>query len=196
MTHRCRRVRSLTGCALALVTALAACGGDGGGPTGPGGSSGLLAWHFDRDLEGWDGGTADSESWGSVQWQIWDDDDPSGWVKLDGTGDAAQPNSWISRSVDLPPDAATLRFRTAPHNRPGGDAALRVRLLDGAADQVLLDWDVIAHTGEDGGDLIWHDRSVSVAAYAGRTVTLYFEQNDNGPGSHEQRYIDDIVVTR
>lgn len=179
-----------------LPVGLAACGGDGDGPTAPGGGAVVMAWTFDRDLDGWAAGTAEGESWGTVQWQIWDDDDPSGWIKLDGTGESGTPNAWISRSIDLPAAAKTLEFRTASHNRPGGDAALRVRLVDGAAEHVLLGWEVVGHTGDDGGDLVWLDRSVSIAAYAGRTVTILFEQDDNGPGSHEQRYLDDITITR
>lgn len=179
-------------CAAAL---LGACSDDDNGGTGPGGAT-LMAWSFVSDLEGWEAGTADGESWGTVDWQQFDDDDPSGWIKLDGTGESGVPNSWISRAIALPANAATLRFLTAVHNRPSGNAALRVRVESGAGNQTLLDWESFNHTGTDGGDLVWVERSVSIAALAGQTVTLFFEQDDDGPGSHEQRYLDEIRIER
>ncbi len=37
-------------------------------------------------------------------------------------------------------------------------------------------------------------RSADISAFAGQSVTLFFEQGDNGPGSNEQRYIDNISI--
>lgn len=163
-----------------------------GGTGDDGGGAALLSWSFEEDLEGWQEGEADEGSWGTVRWQKFG----GNVVKLDGTGDEGNPNAWIYREVTLPEKARSLRFRTAPHNRNGADAALRVRLVENGTSTTLLDWEVLKFNGTDGGDLEFVERSVSVADFAGRTVTLYFEQDDNGPGSHEQRYLDDIEITR
>lgn len=157
-----------------------------------GGGEALLSWTFDEDLEGWQEGMADDESWGTVRWLK----SFGGVVKLDGTGDRGNPNAWIYQEITLPKDARTLQFRTSAHNRNGADSALRVRLVEGSNSTTLLDWEVIKFTGTDGGQLTFVDRNVSIRDFAGRTVTLFFEQDDNGPGSHEQRYLDDILITR
>ena len=41
---------------------------------------------------------------------------------------------------------------------------------------------------------LWESREADIAAFAGQTVTLYFEQGDNDVGIHEQRYIDNIQL--
>lgn len=48
---------------LLFPAGLAACGGGGDGPAAPGGGSALMAWTFDRDLDGWAPGTADGGRW-------------------------------------------------------------------------------------------------------------------------------------
>ncbi len=152
----------------------------------------LLSWTFEEDLEGWEEGSADGESWGTVRWQKFQ----GNVVKLDGTGERGVPNAWIYQELSLPSSARTLRFRTSAHNRSGADSALRVRVVEGTSSTTLINWEVLKFTGSDGGDLDFVDREVSISSFAGKTVTLYFEQDDNGPGSNEQRYLDDILITR
>jgi hypothetical protein len=82
----------------------------------------------------------------------------------------------------------------AGHNRDGADANLRVRLVDeGGTSHTLRDWEEF--TGSE-GVRNWEERTVSIAAFAGQTVTLFFEQDDNGPGTHEQIYLDEIRILR
>jgi hypothetical protein len=179
-----------------LLCIAVGCNGDD--PAGPGNTE-LFRWSFGSDLEGWQTGADDAGGWGDVTVVNADrQDDPpdeeKGSVKLDGTGDPGEPNAWIHRGIALPAHARTLAYWAAGHNRNGGDAALRVRLVDGGGtSHTLADWEEF--TGSEGVHH-WESRSVSIAAYAGQTVTLYFEQDDNGPGSHEQIYLDDIRILR
>lgn len=183
--------------ALALSTACS----DGDGPGGPAPDPVLFRWTFGDDLEGWTEGTTPSaNSWGSVALSNADAlDDPAesddGSVKLDGTGDPGLPNAWIYHTgLDLPADAGTLAYWAAGHDRDGGDAALRVVVVDeGGTAHTLADWEEFS--GSEGVHN-WEQRMVSLAAYAGQTVTLFFEQDDNGPGTHEQIYLDEIRVLR
>lgn len=153
-----------------------------------------LFWAFDENLEGWEpGATDDDEGWGSAEWRSWcGSDRPRGCVKLDGTGGPGQPNAWISRTIELPAGATTLRALTTAHNRAGADSLYRVRLVDAnGVDHVLIDW-ATSSGSED--QYRWFDIEASIAAFAGTTVTLFFEGADNGPGTHEQRYYDDIRI--
>jgi hypothetical protein len=181
---------------IGLLLAAGACGGnDATGPV----NDVLLRWTFGSDLEGWSDATTSSGGWGTVDLSNNDSqndapDDEDGSVKLDGVGGPGEPNAWIFRSVVLPANAATLSWWAAGHDRDGGDAELRVRLVDGnGASHTLADWEEFTGSA---GTHHWELRSAAIAAYAGQTVTLYFEQNDNGPGSHEQIYLDEIKVLR
>jgi len=173
------------------VTALAACGDDD--PTSPGGETTLLEWTFAEDLDGWQGQTDPGpEGWGTVSHVDWGGD---GMIGLDGTGNPDDPNAWITHEVDIPANARTLRFMTSAHNRDGADSEFLVALtaLDGAGEHVtLIGW---SSTSGTEGELLWQERSASLLAWVGRRVRLEFYQNDNGPGSHEQRYFDDIRIT-
>jgi hypothetical protein len=149
-----------------------------------------ILFTFDQDLDGWSTGVASTGLFNSVLWQSRD----GGIVKLDGSDGGTsdgQPNSWMFRSIDLPADVTTLRFDTSPHNRAGATGALRVRLHDGATFHTLLNWEVL--TGIE-GQLLWTSRQADIAAYAGQTVTIYFEQGDNDIGVNEQRYIDNVSI--
>lgn len=187
-------IRRILPAGLLLFTV--ACSDDD--PAGPSNDL-LFRWTFGSDLEGWSEDSDDSGGWGSVSMSNADSqndapDDEDGSVKLDGVGDPGEPNAWIHRSVALPADAATMSYFAAGHDRNGGDANLRVRLVDGSgASHTLADWEEF--TGTAAGQT-WESRSVSIAAYAGQTVTLFFEQDDNGPGSHEQIYLDEIKILR
>lgn len=181
---------TLTRSALLLLIAAAtsACGDDR--ISGPPGEETLFT--FDNDLEGWEKGTT-SSGWGTAQWQKWcGEDRDNGCIKLDGVGGGAAPNAWIYREIDIPLSANSLSFITSAHNRAGSDSDYRVRLIDASgASTTLVDW---TRTSGSAPDLTWIPAEVSIAAWAGQTVTLYFEGRDNGPGSHEQRYYDDIRI--
>lgn len=187
------------GLAVLALGLTAACGDDD--PAGPANDTIIFRWTFGDDLEGWTGGTTPSaNSWGDVALANADalpdaPDEDDGSVKLDGTGDPGLPNAWIYHTdLALPADAATLAYYAAGHDRDGGNSNLRVVLLDeGGTNHTLADWEEF--TGSE-GDHHWEERVVSIAAYAGQTVTLFFEQDDNGPGSHEQIYLDEIRVLR
>ncbi|MBA4157553.1 MAG: hypothetical protein H0X65_08765 [Gemmatimonadetes bacterium] len=146
-----------------------------------------IAFTFNNDLDGWAEGTT-SNGWGAVTWLS----RRGGVVKLDGVGGPGDPNAWIYKTIEIPRGATRLRFETSAHNRDGADALLRVRVVDAnQASHTVLDWENL--TGTE-GQYLWTDRSVSIAAFAGQTVTVYFEQADNGPGRHEQRYLDTIII--
>ena len=160
----------------------------------PTGAENTIAFTFDADLDGWVPGIAGG-GLDAVRWIDWGGQ-PEGAVEMDGsdfgTSDG-QANAWIYQEIELPGDATTLKFQTSTHDRDGANAHLRVRLVDaGGVSHTLIDWEV----GEPGveGQLVWIDKSVSIAAYAGQTVTIFFEQGDNDIGFHEQRYLDNIVI--
>lgn len=156
-----------------------------------------LLFTFADDLEGWETGTIDgddeeAEGWGTSQWQKWcGEDRDNGCVKLDGTGGEGAPNAWIQREIDIPASATSLSFLTSAHNRSGSDSDYRVRLVGANGATTLIDW---TRTTGSPPDLTWISVTVSIAEWAGQTVTLYFEGRDNGPGSHEQRYYDNIRI--
>lgn len=190
--HRRSPMMGRVGAMLFIAIALVAAGCSAP-PVGPS-TDPLMLWTFDDDLEGWQAGTtADDESWGSAEWRSWcGSDRDEGCVKLDGTGDAGGPNAWIERTLELPAGATTLRALTTAHNRDGADSAYRVRLLDASdVEHVLIGWSA-SSGAEDAYD--WIAIEASIAAFAGTTVTLFFEGADDGPGIHEQRYYDDIGV--
>ena len=153
----------------------------------------LLLWTFDEDLEGWQAGVTDGDGWGTAVWGNWcGSDRDRGCVALDGTGGAGSANAWIERTLTLPSNATTLRALTTAHNRDGADSDYRVRLVDGSGvEHVLIDWSTSSGTE---GVLNWFTIEAPISAFAGTTVTLFFEGADNGPGIHEQRYYDDIGI--
>ena len=181
--------------ALALVLA-AACGDDD--PSAPSNDEVIFRWTFPDDLDGWNpgtdgaGGTAVHSGADALASPTASEE---GSVKLDGVGDPGDPNAWIFRTdVVLPADATTLAWWAAGHNQDGANANLRVRLVDeSATEHTLADWEEFSGSA---GTRNWEERTVSVAAFAGQTVALYFEQDDNGPGAHEQIYLDEIRILR
>lgn len=150
----------------------------------------LLAWDFLGGFEGWQVGTTE-DGWGTV---IWRDRrlGRDGVIHFDGVGGPGEPNSWIYQTVTVPANATTISFAAAPHDRDGGDTEMRVRVEDSSgAFHTVLDWTTLV--GAE-GQRLWSDWSAPIADFAGQTVTIYFEQNDNGPGAHEQLYIDFIKI--
>ena len=183
---------------VASVALTTACGDDD--PSAPANDEVIFRWTFPDDLDGWDTGMDDAGGWGTAVHSGADalaspTAAEEGSVKLDGVGDPGEPNAWIFRTdVVLPDDATTLAYWAAGHNQDGANAHLRVRLVDeSATNHTLADWEEFSGTA---GTRNWEERMVSVAAFAGQTVALYFEQDDNGPGAHEQIYLDEIRVLR
>ncbi|MFW6098272.1 MAG: hypothetical protein ACOC9Z_09345 [Chloroflexota bacterium] len=90
----------------------------------------------------------------------------------------------MSRPVALPSNFDLLYFET----KANVDGALRVRLVDDdGASHILLPWEVLA------GDS-WRERTANIAAFAGQTLTLFFEQGDNDVGNGEHRYVDNVKL--
>jgi hypothetical protein len=89
-----------------------------------------------------------------------------------------------------------LSFQTSAHNRVGADSALRVRLVKDGVSHTLLDWEVLTSLSVSETNLFYTfvDRTANIAAFAGQTVTIFFEQGDNDDGIHEQRYLDNIRI--
>lgn len=141
---------------------------------------------FDDDLDGWIAGDAGGE-YDEAKF-LPDEGHPTGTVFLDGSdfgNPDAEPNSWVHREVDLPTGSVTLKFET---HASANDGALRVRLIT-PDDQshIVLEYEVLS-------GVTWVSRSADLSAYAGQTVTLLFEQNDNDLGQGEMRYVDNIRI--
>jgi hypothetical protein len=145
-----------------------------------------LRFGFDSGLEGWSvahGPLVDDKAlWTAT------DGNPPGAIWLDGSDPDDAPdvvaNARLHRVIELPAEATLLRFDT----RADLDGALRVRVIEGGTvETVLLDWEVLA-------GVEWRERSAPIDAFAGRTVTLAFEQDDDGEGNGEHRFVDNIVI--
>jgi len=153
-----------------------------------------IIFNFTNDLDGWNSGVSGKQL-DSVTWIDWAGM-PPGCVKLDGS-DFGQPdhmaNSWIYKEIEIPSSAKNLSFITSAHNRENANAELRVTVIDeNQILHILIDWE-LANNGIE-NELDWINKSVSIEAYAGQTVTLFFEQGDNDIGVHEQRYIDKVEI--
>ena len=146
-----------------------------------------LSYGFERDTEGWVGGTSgkqyDSASWSSIG-------NPGGSLVMDGSDlgyPDSNPNAWFYKKINLPSNATTLTFETRSADASHG-GKLRVRVIDSSGtSHTLLDWETVKSD-------VWVLRSADISAYAGQTVTFYFEQNDNGEGSGEHRYVDNFQI--
>jgi hypothetical protein len=145
-----------------------------------------LSFDFRTALEGWVGGIHGGPY--DKAWWTGTSGNPPGALLFDGSDlghPDSLPNSWFSRQVILPQNVTSLSFDTAANN----DGLLRLRLQrpDGVF-VTLLDWEALPVINT------WVNRSVSLSAFAGQTVTLWFEQNDGGQGSGEYRYVDNVSI--
>ena len=158
--------------------------GPDGRPRADGGASGL-DFTFEIDLEGWIPQHGPREYDRALF--LPDEGNPGGCAMLDGSDLGApdgDPNSSLSRVIELPDGVGTMKFET----RAAENGALRVRLLDGGGtSHTLLDWEVLSGP-------TWVSRSAEVARWAGQEVTILFEQNDNDVGIGEMRYLDNIRI--
>lgn len=145
-----------------------------------------LAYDFGSSLQGWTGGTS-GKYYDRALWTA-SAGNPTGALLLDGSDlghSDGQPNSWFSRQIILPANATTLAFDTSADN----DGLLRARLqLANGNFVTLIDWAGLSTPKT------WVQCSADLSAYAGQTVTLWFEQNDGGQGSGEYRYVDNVAV--
>jgi hypothetical protein len=159
-----------------------------------------LDFTFAHDAEGWTlgglGGSCCAGNWGKSRWLL---DvgamDGKGVIEMDGSGDPGNPNAWITKSFVLPANVTTLQFDVWGHNRDDSDARLIVRIFDGAFH--TLDDEIIV--GGPDNVLQIFTKQLNIAAWAGRSVTIWFEQDDNGfvghlPGSNEQIVLDNIHI--
>lgn len=109
-----------------------------------------------------------------------------------------QPNSWISKRISLPAEVTTLEFDVAGHNAPMSDSEMRIRFVDsGNVSHTVLDWTRILGNQNPDPDqqrppVEFSHRTLDISIFAGQTVTVFFEQGDNGPGEDEQVYLDNI----
>ena len=154
-----------------------------------------IRFRFDSDLEGWiPGSFGVAEGAPPWAWTRWDYQGGKGVVNMDGRDAAADtvPNATLTRTIDLPPGVTTITYDVAAHNRP--ESNVRYRLLING--QVIRDAVVV---GTDPPNFVYFTRTIDISAFAGQTVTVRFEQHDNGsngvfPGSSKHLYIDNIRI--
>ncbi len=144
-----------------------------------------LDFTFELDLEGWIAQHGDKAYDRALF--LADQGNPGGCAMLDGSDlgtPDGDPNSSLSRVIELADGAGTMKFDT----RAAENGSLRVRLVDpGGTSHTLLDWEVLSGP-------TWVSRSADLAAWAGQEVTIFFEQNDNDVGQGEMRYLDNIRI--
>lgn len=146
-----------------------------------------LFWTFAVGKEGWQDGAGKGKD-DKAQW-LRHEGNPPGCLFLDGSDFGrkdSEPNSWFRREVLLPVNARYLRFQTRG-SADGNDGSLRVRLWDGSTWHVLLDWEVM-------GGKEWRTREADISRWAGRRVIFSFEQDDDGEGNGEMRYLDNVEI--
>ena len=147
---------------------------------------GRLRFDFSDGLQGWKGGVS-GKPYDRAEWV---ESDGNGMLRLDGSDVGQpdeQPNSWFSRTLYLPNDAVALRFRTKAVSE--GRLRVRIQPIPSGASAVLMDWD--RPTGRE-----WKSYTLDLRDYAGKTVVVFFEQNDGGRGVDESRFVDDVEVIR
>jgi len=166
---------------LFILSAATGCGDDS--PTQPADPG--IVFGFEDGFQDWDPGTT-SNGWGNATWS----DRGDGMVHLDGVGGPGDANSWVSREIALPSDATQVTYRVSGHDRRNGDSEFRVRLEATGASTTVHDWEDIV--GGVDGDFNWLTFTDDISAFAGKTVTVYFEQNDDGDGTDEHIYLDSI----
>ena len=123
----------------------------------------------------------------------------NGYVRLDGNGKPSLPNAWISRTINLPQNATKLTFALSADDVAHADAGFQVRIVaDGLSTALERGTAGNVHPGK----LDFRTVSVGISAWAGKTVTFFFEQNDNGVNGvfgndqDEQPYYDTIRIVR
>jgi hypothetical protein len=172
-----------------------------------GSSPAIFSFNFDDGLQGWNPSCVPNfvchpngaATFGKVN-VIQLGDSPGKVVLLDGT---LLTGTWISKGFDLPANVTTLDFDVGGHNADGADARLVVRVVDANGSTTLLD-QVVTGTPKDTPRVL-NRRTLSIAGWAGRRVTFFFEQHDNGwvnpdtgelqvPGAAEQIYLDNVSI--
>jgi hypothetical protein len=107
----------------------------------------------------------------------------------------------VSRVTTRPITSRIRGYRkvfAAGHNAQQSDSELRIRFVDSqAVSHTVLDWTTILGNQSTDPDqdlpvLDFRHHIVNIASFAGKTVTVFFEQGDNGPGNNEQVYLDNI----
>jgi hypothetical protein len=192
-----RRPRPPIARLLVAVIAAALAFGVGGAWSGAAAAP-ALKWTFNSGLQGWSSGRSGapgSSDWGKVSIER---QGSNGYVRLDGNGDPANPNAWIFRTIQLPKTAKTVKYDISADDVPGSDAGFEIAIESGGKTTIL-----------DKGNarnivpnrLTFRTHSLDISEWAGKTVTLYFMQNDNGvngvihdPDFDEQLYYDNIEI--
>ena len=189
--HRCPRRLPTVAPSLVVATALifaTGCGDDSDPPTG--GNDLPITWNFDAGLEGWSSGAAAAAGHGgSVS-------SSAGNVVMRAWGAPGEPDAWITQSLTLPSAAYTIRVRAVSdcaEADPENDTYMRILLTASGSTTVLSDWQTINENA-------YQTQSADLDAFAGETVTLRIEMDDEGGqeddlASGEMLCIDQIQIT-
>lgn len=179
---------------LLLAAGLAACSGESTEP-----DVGPLAlptlWTFDGgSLEGWTLQTQSPGAAGGTAVR----NDAEGYIEFSAWGDPGVPNAWMSRQVTLPDVAGLWIDARAISGCAGGaekDSAVRMTLTraDGTT-SIIEDWNAV-DSFDWPGDVV----GGSLDPFAGETVTITIEQDDEGEqeesaGEAESLCVDDVTI--
>lgn len=167
-----------------------------------------LAWTFDSGLDGWSGGhvgrKGSTSDWGTVGWSAVH----GGSIKLDGEGrrdTQGHVNAWISKEIQVPSGPWTLTFQVSAQKAVGADADLVVYVVDLAGGQTTLPLQLDEIVVGRPDRYVFTQRSIDLSPWAGQTIRVFIEQNDNGflnsegvrefHGHHEELFIDNVRIS-
>lgn len=174
-THSARTLTA-SAAAVCLAIALVSCG-DETGPTGPDPLELPITWEFDGGLEGWTLGSRTSGDGGGSA--IHDAGGSS--VVLSGHGAPGTADAWMSRQVTLPDGAAGEVWIDVAGMadcllRDEGDTHARITVTpSNGSTTIVEDWRRVAPA-----DMPVVIVGGSLEQFAGETVTITIEQDDEG----------------
>jgi len=145
-------------------------------------------WDFSSGIGDWVLGHG-GRHYDTARWYQ-DIGNPGGSVMLDGSDQGSEDNSanaWMEHVLDLSGVAqASVSFEMLAAT----DAAYRVLLRSPNGTWIALqNWTVVRRS--EG----WATRSVDLSLYAGQIVTLRIEQDDDGNGSLEMVFVDNVALS-
>jgi len=111
---------------------------------------------------------------------------------IDGRGPASnrqEPNSWVSRVINLPAGASKFQFVASGHFLNDARAKVRIRVVDGTTSTVILTQTVVGSFPVR----VFQTLEADISPWAGKTVRILVEHLDD-LASHGQLWLDTFRI--